>query len=196
MKKIAIVFHSLSGNSYSVAKSFEEAFKALGQEVGLYRVPDPAWVMKPDVPEASRKLLEAMLLVPLARPEVLLDADMILMGSPTYFGNVSSPMKAFMDQTGGLWFQGKLVGKKFAAFTSAGNTEGGADLCLQALGIYAQYMGMICFPMPVNILPGKDVNALGVIHYSAGKYSTGLDKKVLDQINNFSKWVVSILNGA
>ena len=161
--KAAIVFHSVCGNDYLVAKKFADALTASGVQIGLYRVADPGWVEKTDLSTVARENLYAMRTLPEATPQVLLEADLVVMGSPTYFGNVSAQMKAFMDATGGLWIKGKLAGKKFAAFTSAGNAEGGGDLCLQTLHTYGKYMGMLSVPLPVKTLPGENTPALGVI---------------------------------
>lgn len=175
--KVAVVFHSVCGNAYLVAKAFTDGLAAIGQETAMFRVADPDWSAKPDVPEGARVVLAAMMKVPEARPENLLSADLIIMGSPTYFGNVTAEMKAFMDATGGLWFQGKLVGKKLFAYASAGNAEGGGDLCLQAIHTYGKYMGMLSVPLPVSTLPGENTPALGIIQYSNGKYAEVLDER-------------------
>lgn len=173
--KAVIVFHSVCGNDHLVARAFYEGLLACGMKVSLLRVADASWVEKPDLPAKAREALHQMRALPEAVPDALVDADLVIMGCPTYFGNVSAQMKAFMDATGGLWFHGKLYGKKFAAFTSAGSTEGGGDLCLQALHTYGKYMGMLSVPVPVKAVLGEEAPALGVIHYSNGKYAEELD---------------------
>ncbi|MBF0594056.1 MAG: flavodoxin family protein [Candidatus Omnitrophica bacterium] len=185
--KICIVFHSVCGNTFLIAKAFEKTLLSAGHEVMLRRVVDADWFEKPDVSENIRGVLQALRAVPEAKPEVLLQADLILMGSPVYFGNVSAELKAFMDSTGALWFQGKLVGKKFAAFVSAGNTEGGGDLTLSALHTYAKYMGMLSVPLSVNTLPGENVNAFGLIQYSNGKAPEALDNRTLRIVEHWSR---------
>ena len=95
-----------------------------------------------------------------------------------------------MDSTGKLWVEGSLAGKKFAAFTSAGNPQGGGDLCLQALHTYAKYMGMLCVPLPVTALPGENTNALGIIHFSNGQYGENIDPLTARTIKGFSSFLV------
>ena len=191
--KVVVVFHSVCGNTYLVAKAFQEELTSAGHEVGLCRVADPDWAEKPDVPEAARAVLGAMRKVPEAKPQDLLDADIVIMGSPTYFGNVTAELKAFMDATGGLWFQGKLVGKKLFAYASAGNAEGGGDLCLQTIHTYGKYMGMLSVPLPVSALPGENVPALGIIQYSNGKYAEVLDGKTARAVKNCCVFLSKIL---
>ncbi|NLE64844.1 MAG: flavodoxin family protein [Elusimicrobia bacterium] len=193
--KVGIVFHSVCGNTYLMARAFEKALTDLGHSVILSRVADPAWVEKQDVPDGARVVLREMQEVSLASPDLLLDRDLVLMGSPTYFGNVSAQMKTFMDSTGGLWVRGKLIGKTSAAFVSAGNAEGGGDLCLQAIHTYARYMGMAVVPAPVSLVPGENWPALGVIQYSNGKYGETLDPKVARAITNFSAHLSRIGRG-
>lgn len=188
--KVAIVFHSVCGNTYMVAKCMETFLSRAGHQVTLKRALDFDWVEKPDLEEHIKRNLFVMRAVPEAWPRDLLEADVIVMGSPVYFGNVSAELKAFMDSTGGLWYQGKLIGKKFAAFVSAGNTEGGGDLALQSLHTYAKYMGMLSVPLSTNVLPGENINALGIIHYSNGKYSDSLDDKTVRLIERWSQIIV------
>ena len=183
--KVAIVFHSVCGNTYLMARAFEEALRAQGHKVSLYRVADPDWAAKPDVPQKTEENLKVMMTLPQATPESLVDANLILLGSPTYFGNVTAEMKAFMDSTGGLWFHGKLAGKACAAFVSAGNTEGGGDLCLQVIHTYAKYMGMISFSVPVTLVSGENWPALGIIQYSNGKHAEALDPRTERAIKNY-----------
>ena len=184
--RIVIVIHSVCGNTCLLGKTFADSFSQLGHTALLRRVADTNWIEKPDTPEPARAILRDMRALPEAVPEDLLEADIIILGSPVYFGNVSGNMKSFMDLTGGFWFQGKLAGKKFAAFVSAGNADGGGDLALQALRTYGAYMGMLCIPMPVTILPGEHTNALGLIQYSNGKYATVLDEKTSRLVRNWA----------
>jgi NAD(P)H dehydrogenase (quinone) len=192
MKKAVIVVHSVCGNGYLVARKFHDELKGLGMSVSLLAVADPLWVEKPDLSVKARENLHVLKTLPLAKAQDLVDADLIIFGAPTYFGNVSAQMKAFMDSTGALWIKAALAGKKFAAFTSCGNTEGGGDLCLQAMHTYAKYMGMLSVPLPVTALPADNVNALGVIHYSNGKYGELLDTRIACMIVNFCQQLLRV----
>jgi NAD(P)H dehydrogenase (quinone) len=191
---IAIIIHSVCGNTYLLGRAFKDELSALGHSVRFYRVADPLWQAREDVPALSREVLASFRSLPEAAPEHLNGAEWIMMGSPTYFGNVSAPMKTFMDQTGGLWFKSALFGKKFSAFTSAGNVEGGGDLCLQAFHTYAMYMGMLSLPMPVSLIKGVNVNPRGIIHCSSGQYAQSMDQAVIRQISSYCFFITSFLN--
>ena len=183
--KTVIIFHSVCGNDYLLAMKFKQALKDKGHALDVYRVADEDWKEQTDWPETTKKLMQDMIKVPVASPQVLLDADLIVMGCPTYFGNVSAEMKLFMDQTACYWFDAQLAGKKFIAFTSTGNPEGGGDLCLQALHIYAKYMSLLSLAIPPNILSGVNCHSFGIIHYSYAKYAEALDEKTAQLIDKF-----------
>ena len=188
--RISIIFHSVCANNYLVAKAFYESLKEKGQNVSLFRVMDPDWIEQEDVPLAAKENLRNMMRLPIATPEVMLESDLIIMGSPTYFGNVSAEMKAFMDSSAKYWIKAQLAGKKLAAFTSAGNPQGGGDLCLGAIHTFGMYMGMLCMPVPTTLIPGEDIHPFGIIYYSYSKYGEKLDKKIQTAIEKFSEQLI------
>ena len=173
--KATILFHSVCGNTYLMAKKFNQCLIDNGQNSELLRIQDDDWTTKDDWSDKTKEVMNEMSQEPQASPDLMLDSDLIIMGSPTYFGNVSGEMKTFMDSTAGHWIQAKLFGKKFAAFASAGNTEGGASFCLHALQTYAIYMGMLIVPVPTTLIPKTNVAAHGLIQYSNASYAEVLD---------------------
>ena len=74
-------------------------------------------------------------------------ADAIVFGTPTRFGNVSSELKAFVDSLGGLWFQGKLVGKAGSAFCSTGSPHGGNESTNLTMYNFMAHLGLIIVPL-------------------------------------------------
>lgn len=74
-------------------------------------------------------------------------ADGIIFGTPTRFGNVSSELKAYVDSLGGLWFQGKLVGKTGSAFTSTSTVHGGNESTLLTMYNFMAHLGLIIVPL-------------------------------------------------
>lgn len=169
-KKVSIVFHSVCGNNFLIAKEFYKEFKNHNAEVQLLRVSDP------NLEELAKQFTIAgqykndILNIEEAKVEKLLDSDIIIFGSPTYFGNVSGAMKAFMDSFSPHWPDAKFWGKKMFAYTTCANGEGGGDLCLSTMTIFAQHMGMITVPVPGNLVSGQSFPAYGLIHY-VGDYS-------------------------
>ena len=164
-KKVSIVFHSVCGNNYLIAKDFYEQFKSHDADVNIYRVEDPNFeslaVQFPIAGQYKNDILN----VKVGKFEDMLDSDIIIMGSPTYYGNVSGAMKSFMDSFSPCWSEAKLWGKKLFSFSTSGNPEGGGDMCLNTMNIFAQHMGMIVVPVPSNLVSGQSYPAYGLLHY-------------------------------
>jgi len=173
-----------------MAKTFYESLKKKGQNVSLFRVQDPDWIAQKDFPSVAKENLKNMMGLAIATPEAMLESDLVIMGSPTYFGNVSAEMKTYMDSVAKYWVKARLAGKKLAAFTSAGNPQGGGDLCLGAIHTFGMYMGMLCMPVPTTLIPGENIHPLGIMHYSDSKYGEKLDNKTQTAIERFSEYLI------
>lgn len=164
--KIAVVFHSVCANTYLMAKEYRDAFAALGAQVLFYRLHDPNYAVTADAFPASREYKNEILSVEeLKSPAQVLDCDALFLGSPTYFGNVSAPVKVFMDSFVDYWVEARLAGKYFGGFASAGTPQGGCDICLQALCHFAMHMGMCLVSVPSTVT-GTVQPAYGICHWS------------------------------
>jgi NAD(P)H dehydrogenase (quinone) len=86
--------------------------------------------------------------VPIAQPEQLAEADALLFGTPTRFGNMAARMRNFLDQTGGLWARGALVGKIGSVFTSTASQHGGAKTTLTSFHTMLLHHGMLIAGVP------------------------------------------------
>ncbi len=134
MAKVAIVYYSMTGNTFSVAQAVEEGARAAGAETRLRKVAEtlPQGVLGGNAGWQAYARASGDV------PEVALDdldwADGIVLGAPTRYGAMAGQMKLFLDSTGPLWGQGKLANKAVAAFTGAQNPHGGQESTL--LGIY------------------------------------------------------------
>lgn len=180
-----VLFHSVCGNTYLLARQYAAALTALGASVSLYRLPDPQYDKLSPLFEASRTYQDALKNIPiLEQTTPLHEADMIFLGSPTYFGNVSAAVKAFMDSCCGLWLDANLAGKKFGCFASASTYQGGGDLCLQSMNIFAQHMGMHLLPVPANIKGGPQP-AYGILHAAGGLSLDRPGQNTLDAITDY-----------
>jgi len=85
---------------------------------------------------------------PIATPDELGDYDGILFGTPTRFGNMCGQMRNFLDQTGGLWQQGKLVGKVGSVFACTGTQHGGQETTITSFHTTLFHQGMIVVGVP------------------------------------------------
>ena len=168
-QKAAIVFYSVCGNTYLLGKMFQEAFTQHGVAASLFRAaqicPPDGWAAGTD---SAREMASTLESVPVFSDITKMDAyDYIVLGSPTYFGNVAGPMKAFMDLFAYYWAGAGLYGKRFGAFATAGTIQGGGDLCLHAFQTFAHHLGMLPIPTAVPA-PGATQPAYGILHAVGG----------------------------
>ena len=146
--KVLIAFYSRNGSTEALAQAMAEGARSEGAEVMLRRARE---IVSRDVmahadgwTEAADRM-NALYEAPTAADAEA--ADAILFGTPTRFGNVSSELKAYIDSLGGLWFQGKLVGKAGGAFTSTSSTHGGNETTIVSLYHPMAHLGLIIVPL-------------------------------------------------
>ena len=144
--KLAIIYYSSNGTNYQLAKWAEEAANEYGAEVKVLKVPELAPQAAIDSNPAWKAHAEATKDVPVATPDDLAWADAIIFSTPTRFGNVASQMKQFLDTTGGVWAEGKLVNKVVSAMSSAGNPHGGQEATIKSLYVSMMHWGAIIVP--------------------------------------------------
>jgi len=116
---------SMYGHTYRMAEAVGAGAREVADtEVVLYQVPElvPDNVLEKSGAKAARA---AFARVPVAKPEQLADADAIIFGTPTRFGNMCAQMRNFLDQTGALWMNGGLIGKVGSVFASTASQHGG-----------------------------------------------------------------------
>ncbi len=146
--KVKIVFYSMYGHIYRMAEAEAEGAREVeGAEVELLQVPE---LVSDDVLEESgaKKAREVFAHIPLAKPDDLADADGIIFGTPTRFGNMCAQMRNFLDQTGGLWAQNALVGKVGSVFTSTGTQHGGQETTITSFHTTLLHHGMVIVGLP------------------------------------------------
>jgi len=148
MAKVQIVFYSMYGHVYQLAEAVAEgAGEVPDTEVGLYQV---AELMSNEALEKSgaKEAREAFADIPIAEPAQLAEADAIIFGTPTRFGNMAAQMRNFLDQTGQLWFTGALVGKVGSVFASTGTQHGGQETTITSFHSTLLHHGMIIVGVP------------------------------------------------
>jgi len=147
MNKILVLYYSMYGHIEVMANAIAEgAAKVPNTEVTIKRVPE----LMPE--EAARnagvKLDQS---AEIASPEELADYDAIIFGTPTRFGNMTAQMRNFLDQTGGLWFEGKLIGKVGSVFTSTASQHGGQETTITSFHTTLLHHGMVVVGVPYSI---------------------------------------------
>lgn len=141
--KVAVVFYSMGGTNYQMAKWAKEAAEAAGAEAKVFKVQELAPDSIVQGNEVWKNTVEATKDVPVATSDDLEWADAIIFSVPTRFGNMASQMKQFLDIQGGLWGSGKTVNKVVSAMTSAQNPHGGQEATLLSLYTSMMHWGAI-----------------------------------------------------
>ena len=146
MARVLILYYSMYGHVETLAQAVAEgAGGVAGTDVTVKRVPE----LMPE--EAARnagaKLDQA---APVADPAELADYDAIVVGTPTRFGNMAAQMRNFWDQTGKLWFEGRLIGKVGSAFCSTGSQHGGQETTLTSMHTTLLHHGMVVVGVPYS----------------------------------------------
>lgn len=145
--KVAVIYYSSTGHVYQLAKAIEEGAKDAGAEVRVRKVhelaPAEAIRQNPDWLEHA----EATRDVPEATLDDLLWADAYLFGSPTRYGNISAQLKQFLDTTGGIWSEGKLIDKLVSGFTSSDEVHGGQESTIISMYNVFMHWGSIIVPL-------------------------------------------------
>ncbi|MEH7745049.1 NAD(P)H:quinone oxidoreductase [Neobacillus drentensis] len=141
---LAIILYSSTGTNYQLAQWAAEGAKEAGAEVKILTVPEFAPQSVIDSNPAWKNFYEEVgVCIPTVSLGDLEWADAIIFSVPTRFGNMPSQMKQFLDTTGSLWFNGKLVNKVVSAMTSAQNPHGGQEATILSLYTTMHHWGAI-----------------------------------------------------
>ncbi|WP_296592921.1 NAD(P)H:quinone oxidoreductase [Methylophaga sp.] len=146
MTKILVLYYSMYGHTETMAKAVAEGARSVEDtEVTLKRVPEI--IPEEKARDAGVKLDQS---APVASTDELADYDAIIFGTPTRFGNMCAQMRNFLDQTGGLWANGKLIGKVGSVFTSTGTQHGGQETTITSFHTTLLHHGMIIVGVPYS----------------------------------------------
>lgn len=146
MAKILVVYYSSYGHVETMANAVAEGARSVaGAAVTVKRVAEL-------VPAESlaRHGFKTDQAAPVAQPSELAEYDAIIFGTPTRFGNMAAQMRNFLDQTGGLWAKGALVGKIGSVFTSTGTQHGGQETTITSFHTTLLHHGMVIVGVPYS----------------------------------------------
>jgi NAD(P)H dehydrogenase (quinone) len=169
MAKVLVLYYSMYGHMETMAQTvFDGAKSVSGADVTLKRVPET--MPEQAFADAGGKTDQQ---APLADPKELADYDAVIFGTPTRFGNMCGQMRTFMDQTGGLWANGKLHGKVASVFTSTG-TGGGQEHTISSFWTTLAHHGMVIVPLGYGIPDFFDISEVsGGTPYGASTIAGG-----------------------
>ncbi|MFY2858327.1 NAD(P)H:quinone oxidoreductase [Mycobacterium sp. THU-M104] len=193
MTRLAIIYYSATGHGTTMARRVAAAAESEGAEVRVRHVTEtldpeafahnPAWTANY---EATKDL-------PAATGEDIVWADAVIFGSPTRFGSPAAQLRAFLDSLGGLWSQGKLADKVYAAFTSSNTLHGGQETTLVSLYLTLMHFGGFIVP-PGYTDPAKfvDGNPYGVSLVSAHDNIEVIDDPTANALDHLARRVVTV----
>jgi NAD(P)H dehydrogenase (quinone) len=146
--KVWVVYYSMYGHVYRLAEAAAQ---------GARLVPDVEAVLR-RVPETlPRDVLEKMGAVetqkqqshvPVCTVDELAEADAVIFGTPTRFGNMCGQMRQFLDATGQLWVKGALVGKVGSVIASSNTQHGGQESTILTFHVTLLHHGMVIVGLP------------------------------------------------
>ena len=164
MSKLLVLYYSTYGHIETMAKAVAEGAGSVeGVEVTRKRVPET--LSEEVIRKMGGKLDQS---APVATAAELPEYDAIIVGTPTRFGNMTAQMRAFWDQTGGLWVKGALIGKVGSVFTSTGTGGGNESTILTTIPTLLHH-GMIYVGLPYSAPELTDISEVrGGSPYGAG----------------------------
>ncbi|HEX2399361.1 MAG TPA: NAD(P)H:quinone oxidoreductase [Mycobacterium sp.] len=193
MTKLAVIYYSATGHGTTMARRVATSAEAAGAEVRVRPVAEtrdptsfahnPAWTANY---EATKDL-------PHAAGDDITWADAVIFGSPTRFGSVASQLRDFLDSLGGLWSEGKLADKVYAAFTSTNTAHGGQETTLLTLYVTLMHFGGIIVPPGyTDQLKFVDGNPYGVSLIADHDNISEFDDTTNNALDHLAKRVVSV----
>ncbi|WP_321806312.1 NAD(P)H:quinone oxidoreductase [Burkholderia sp. BCC1993] len=144
MAKVLVLYYSSYGHVETMAQHVAEGAQSVpGVEVTLKRVPET-------IPADQAKAIGVKVdqAAPVATVDELAGYDAIIFGTPTRFGNMAGQMRTFLDQTGGLWMKGSLVGKIGSVFASTGTQHGGQETTITSFHTTLLHHVMVIVGVP------------------------------------------------
>ena len=145
MAKVLVLYYSSYGHIERMAEEVAAGVRAAGSEATVKRVPET-------VPEeiARKSGFKLDQKAPVAKVEDLANYDAVIFGTPTRFGNMAGQMKNFIDQAGGLWMKGSLIGKVAGVFTSSATQHGGQESTILTFVPVLMHLGFVIAGLPYS----------------------------------------------
>jgi len=148
--KVHVIFYSMYGHVYRMAEAVLAGVKEVpGAEASLFQVAEitPDAVLEKSGARAARASFAH---VPVATMDSLAEPHAVIFGTPTRFGNMAAQMRHFLDQTGGLWAKGTLIGKVGSVFASTASQHGGQETTITSFHSTLLHHGMILVGVPYS----------------------------------------------
>ena len=175
MTKVLVLYYSMYGHIEVMAQAVAEGARAVaGVDVVVKRVPET--IPEDKARAAGVKLNQS---APIATVDELANYDAIIFGTPTRFGNMTAQMRNFLDQTGGLWMKGALIGKVGSVFTSSATQHGGQESTILSFHTTLLHHGMVIVGVPYSCADQMRIDEItGGSPYGASTIAGGDGKRM------------------
>jgi NAD(P)H dehydrogenase (quinone) len=173
--KVLVVYYSLYGHTYQLARAVEKGVASVGGvEAVLRRVEEFDSVLKATAESAhANQMRSETKNIPVCTLDDLRQADGVIFGSPTRYGNMTAQMKQLIDSTSSLWRNGEMEGKPAGVFTSTASTHGGQESTLLTMMIPLLHLGMLIVGLPYSHPAMIHTEARGGSPYGASTIAGG-----------------------
>ena len=167
--KLLVVYYSLYGHVLQLARVVEEGAKSVaGVEVVLRRVAEFDEVIRKTADNQQLvNVRQQQANIPVCTLDDLREADGVIFGSPTRYGNMTAQMKQLIDSTASLWLKGEMEGKPAGVFTSTATTHGGQETTLLTMMVPLVHLGMVIVGVPYSVEGMIHTEARGGTPYGA-----------------------------
>jgi NAD(P)H dehydrogenase (quinone) len=173
--KILVVYYSMYGHILKMVRAAAEGAQSVaGAEVILRRVPDLEYNLpKLQGSKHAQEVLTQQRDIPLATIDDLKNADGVIFGTPTRFGNMCAQMKQYFDQALELWLAGALEGKPAGIVVSTATTHGGQETTALTMMAPLLHLGFIIVGVPYSTPGMLHTEGRGGTPYAASTVAGG-----------------------
>ncbi len=171
MPEILILYYSRGGDTAALADAVRHGALAGGRCTVRMRTVPALDADASAIPDSGP---------PYASKNDLRECDALALGSPTRFGNMAAPLKAFIDTTSDLWLSGALIDKPAVVFTSTSSLHGGQESTLLSMMLPLIHHGMLILGVPYSEAALLDTRSGGT-PYGASHFAGADNQRRLDQ---------------
>ena len=179
---VLIIYYSTNGSTKKMARLISRGVETVGGINSIIRT-----VESDDSVSSTGDVI--------VEKQDLINCSALIIGSPTHFGNMASPLKKFIDSTTAEWFNGTLVGKPAGVFTSTSSMHGGQETTLLSMMLPLLHHGMIISGIPYTE-KNLSTTKTGGTPYGPSHVSFNSDNDITDEEKsiciNFGKRIAEL----
>lgn len=190
---VSVIYYSATGTTHEMAERLAAAAEKHGAEVRLRHVEELAPQEVIESQDAWAQHRQKIADEPTATADDVVWADVVLLGSPTRFGNVASQLKQFIDTLGPQWGKGQLADKVYAAFTSSQTEHGGQESTLLSLyNVIHHFGGLVVSPGYTDPVKFADGNPYGVSHVTGADNDAPLTEVQYNALDHMAERAIDV----